>query len=110
MAPTILARADTQPSPEEAPIADVPNLPQITEDAARLWVNAQDVTIHFNEMILNFLLKAIGAVTVGAGLFGTILLTKENLAAPGITYMIYAGAMALFGAAAVLEVRYAPPR
>lgn len=73
---------------------DVSNLPPINEDAARLWVKAEDVAIHFNEMILNFRLKAIGAVTVGAGLFGTILLTKENLAAPRINYMIFAGAMA----------------
>ena len=58
----------------------------------RLWSKAEDVAMHFNELILNFRVRALGAVTVGAGLFGSILLTRDA-PAPRVNYFIFAGAM-----------------
>lgn len=58
----------------------------------RLWMKAEEVAMHFNALILNFRLKAVGAVTVGAGLF-SILLTKESVSSPRLNYELFAGAM-----------------
>jgi hypothetical protein len=65
-------------------------LPSLTEDEARAWSKVEDVAIHFNEMILNFRLKALGAITVAAGLVGTVLLNKEGVAAPQMNYFSFA--------------------
>lgn len=65
----------------------------VTEDEARTWEKAEDVAIHFNEMILNFRLKAIGALTLAAGLVGTVLLNKGDKASeavPSINYFSFA--------------------
>jgi hypothetical protein len=51
-------------------------LPKVNEDESRAWAKAEDVAIHFNEMIMNFRLKAVGAVTLAAGLVGSVLLGK----------------------------------
>lgn len=59
----------------------------------RLWTEAEKVAMHFNELLLTFRLKAIGAVTVGAGLFGGILLTRDNASAPRVNYVVFAYAM-----------------
>jgi hypothetical protein len=37
------------------------------------WTKSEDVAMHFNGLIINFRLKALGALTVGAGLLGTVL-------------------------------------
>jgi hypothetical protein len=68
-------------------------LPRLTEDEMRLWEKAEDVALHFNEMIMNFRLKAVGALAVGGGLVGTVLLPKDGGGAAYANYMVFAGAM-----------------
>ncbi len=56
-------------------------LPTISEEEKRwigLWEKAEEVAMHFNGLIMSFRLKALGAVTIGVGLIGTTLLTKEG--------------------------------
>lgn len=56
-------------------------LPTISEDEKRwveLWEKAEEVAMHFNGLIMSFRLKALAAVTLGVGLIGTTLLTKEG--------------------------------
>lgn len=57
-------------------------VPTLGEDEKRwvdLWEKAEDVAMHFNGLIMSFRLKALAAVTVGVGLIGTTLLTKEGV-------------------------------
>lgn len=75
-------------------MSDQPSsLAAVTEDEARAWTKAEDVAIHFNEMILNFRLKAVGALTLAAGLVGSVLLAKGDKAGdavPPINYFSFA--------------------
>lgn len=68
-------------------------LPELTEDQARAWAKAEDVAVHFNELIMNFRLKAVGALTLAAGLVGTVLLNKGDSPPPQINYYSFALAM-----------------
>ncbi len=69
--------------------------PPSTEQAQllRLWEKTEDVAMHFNELILNLRLKVVGAITVGAGLFGSTLITRENAVTPHANYVLFEFAM-----------------
>lgn len=75
---------------------NAPQSPRTSADQARLlrlWEKTEEVAMHFNDLILNFRLRAIGAVTVGAGLFGSIVLTRDSVAEAPRNYFIFASAM-----------------
>ncbi len=72
-------------------------LPTINEDEKRwvdLWAKAEDVAMHFNGLIMGFRLKALGAFTIGVGLIGTTLLTKEGAVPHRHNFMLAVIAMA----------------
>jgi hypothetical protein len=57
--------------------AKTPKIVSVTEDPARwieVWAKTEDVAMHFNEMIMNYRLKAIAGVGVAAGLVGSVLI------------------------------------
>lgn len=68
-------------------------LPKLTEDETRAWLKAEEVAVHFNELIMNFRLKAVGAITLAGGLVGTVLLNKGDVPPPRINYFSFALAM-----------------
>jgi hypothetical protein len=57
-----------------------------------LWKMSEQVAMHFNDQIQNFRLKALGAVTLGAGLIGTIVVPKPGTVSCG-AYPVLSGAM-----------------
>jgi hypothetical protein len=59
-----------------------------------LWHKSEQVAMHFNDLILNFRLKAVGAITVAGGLIGTVLLTKADGPPPRFNFIAFAIAMA----------------
>ena len=65
-------------------------LQEVKEDEARAWAKAEDVAIHFNELIMNFRLKAVGAITLAAGLVGTVLVNRSGEAVPRANYIAFA--------------------
>jgi hypothetical protein len=74
--------------------ASAPPTSGVTEDEARLWAKAEDVAMHFNEMIMNFRLRALGGITLAGGLVGTVLL-KGNGPPSSVNLLTFGGAMAL---------------
>jgi hypothetical protein len=85
----------------------------VTEDPERwieVWAKAEDVAMHFNELIMNYRLKAIGGVSVAAGLVGTVLLTKSTDAPTRVSWGIFGGAMAFLAviwiALATIDMAY----
>src|SRR5688572_29077423 len=90
-----------------------PARPRLSEDEARwvtVWRAAEDVAMHFNDLIQNFRLKALGALSVGAGLIGTVLITSGEGPPVRINFMVLAGAMAflalLWSAVCLVDVLY----
>jgi hypothetical protein len=94
-------------------MADTMKLPSLTEDQARwveVWVKAEDVAMHFNDLIMNYRLKAIGSVAVAAGLVGSVLLTKGADAPTRSSWGVFGGAMGFLGivwaALAIIDMLY----
>ena len=84
-------------------------LPTISEEEkgwVEVWEKAEDVAMHFNELIMNFRLRALGAVTIAVGLIGTILLTKEGVAPERHNFLLATVAMSFLAVAwlAILAV------
>ena len=48
--------------------------------------------MHFNELLLNFRLKALGALTIVGGLVGSLLLGKSEGPPPRVNLFVFAGA------------------
>ncbi len=101
--------------------AKTPKIASVTEDPARwieVWAKTEDVAMHFNEMIMNYRLKAIAGVGVAAGLVGSVLLTKGADAPTRASWEIFGGVMAFlsvvwiaFGTSCMArETRLAPLR
>lgn len=54
-----------------------PEMPSLSEDQGRwlaLWMKTEDIAMHFNQLIMSYRLKAVGGLTIAAGLLGTVLL------------------------------------
>src|SRR2546426_4948083 len=56
------------------------------------WKTTEEVAMHFNDLIMNFRLKAIGGITAAAGVFGTILLSKGDVATTAQNFRLFAAA------------------
>src|SRR5438105_1228412 len=54
------------------------------------WKKAEEVAMHFNDLMMNFRLKAIAGVTAATGVFGTILLTKGEVATTAQNFRLFA--------------------
>ena len=76
----------------------VKTLPRLSPGQARwvkVWTKTEDVAMHFNDLILNFRLKALGAVTLSAGLIGNVLRSKDGQMATRMDHMVFSGGMLL---------------
>ncbi len=87
------------------------DLPKIEEKRlVQLWAKAEEVAMHFNEMILNFRLKALGAITLAGGLVGAVLLTKEGGPPSRFSCLAFSAGMVFLSAAwvaiGVLDLGY----
>ncbi len=69
--------------------SDVP-AKRVSDDIFRAWEKAEEVAMHFNDQIQGFRLKALGAVTVGSGLIGSVVLQRET---SSVTFYGLAAAM-----------------
>jgi hypothetical protein len=73
------------------------SIPELKEEQGRwleVWKKAEDIAVHFNQLIITFRLQALGGVTVAGGLVGTLLLGKDGASPSRASYGAFAGAMA----------------
>src|SRR6267143_493811 len=91
-------------------MSETTSVSNLEEEWLEAWKTTEQVAMHFNELIMNFRLKAIGGITAAAGVFGTILLTKGDVATTAQNFRLFAAAAVLllpvWLAVAYIDVAY----
>lgn len=90
-----------------------PSLPGITEEQGRwleIWKKAEDVAVHFNQMLMSFRIQALGGGAVATGLIGTILFSGDGLGPTRSNFRAFAAGMlflaVIWGAIWIIDLRY----
>jgi len=90
--------------------AGLPRLALEERAWVELWSKAEDVAMHFNQLIMTFRLRALAALGVAGGVVGTVLLNEKSAQFTRFNYIAFAFAMlfiaALWLAVAAIDLLY----